>query len=171
MNRVRAFFLEEAAQCLSELRRPPAGVVPGDLARLHAAARRLRGSAQLARYAPVAAVAGPLERRLRQLARGEGAWNDDVAAEVARAIDTVVDAVQDVREGRTEQGASRNMTEQRQGQPDIPEVPIARLQYDRDAALARALDLRTPLEDAMATHGPVDAILDELFDLVRLGMK
>jgi chemotaxis protein histidine kinase CheA len=171
VSRVRAFFLEEAAQCLSELRHPPAGLVSGDLARLHAAARRLRGSARAARYGPVAAVAGPLERRLRQLARGEGAWNDDVAAEVARAIDTVEDAVQDVREGRTEQGASRNMTERGQRQADVPEVPIAQLQYDRGAALARALDLRTPLEDAMATHGPVDVILDELFDLVRLGMK
>ncbi len=51
------------------------------------------------------------------------------------------------------------------------EVDIGTLEYAPHPALERALELRTALEDALVTGAPVGPILDELFDLIRLGMK
>ncbi len=57
-------------------------------------------------------------------------------------------------------------------EPDpSPEVDIGTLEYAPGPALQRALDLRTALEDALVSDAPVGPILDELFDLIRLGMK
>lgn len=49
-------------------------------------------------------------------------------------------------------------------------VPIDALEYRGEAALGRALSLREPLEQAVAEGRP-EPILDELFDLIRLGAK
>jgi hypothetical protein len=51
------------------------------------------------------------------------------------------------------------------------EIPIDDLEYRGAAALQRALDLRTALEDGIVSGDPVGPILDEIFDLIRLGMK
>jgi hypothetical protein len=50
-------------------------------------------------------------------------------------------------------------------------VPIEDLEYRGRAALQRAESLRMPLEDAIIAGEPAGPILDELFDLIRLGTK
>jgi hypothetical protein len=59
--------------------------------------------------------------------------------------------------------------------PEAPasaaEVPIAKLEYSARDALARALEPRAALEDGIVVADPVGPILDELFDLVRLGLR
>jgi hypothetical protein len=52
---------------------------------------------------------------------------------------------------------------------DRDPVPIEALEYAPDAALERALELREPLEMAIVADDPAGPILDELFDLIRLG--
>lgn len=53
---------------------------------------------------------------------------------------------------------------------DAP-VPIQDLCYQGDAALRRALELRTVLENALQRGVGVQDVVDELFDLIRLGMQ
>ena len=50
-------------------------------------------------------------------------------------------------------------------------VPIEDLEYRGRAALRRAEALRIPLEDAIDAGDPPGPIIDELFDLIRLGTK
>ena len=45
------------------------------------------------------------------------------------------------------------------------------LEYRGPAALERALELRAAIEDAVVSQAPVGPLLDELFDLIRLGMR
>ena len=52
-----------------------------------------------------------------------------------------------------------------------PVVRIEEIEYDGRAALERALELRPALEDAIVSESPAGPILDELFDLIRLGME
>jgi HPt (histidine-containing phosphotransfer) domain-containing protein len=168
MSRVRAFFLEEAAECLETLRSARRG--PADPPRLYAAARRLRGNAQLARYRSLAELAGRVEARLKPLARGGESWGEQVAGDLAADLDELERSVQAVRAGRTHQDVRKDM-------PDDPEadsaaeVPIEELEYSAGDALARALELRAALEDGIVAGDPVGPILDELFDLVRLGLR
>jgi hypothetical protein len=170
MSRVRAFFLQEAAECLAVL--AAAGTPqPRDARRLHAAARRLRGSAQLARYGAVAAAAGGAERRLKPLAAGREGWSDAAAEAVAEAIAAAEAAVRAVREGTIQQDARTTMSTERQAEKRGTEISITELEYTREAALARALELRAALEDGIVAEDTVGPILDEIFDLIRLGMR
>ena len=50
-------------------------------------------------------------------------------------------------------------------------VPIERLEYRGPEALERAETLRLPLENALITGEAPGPIIDELFDLIRLGRK
>lgn len=50
-------------------------------------------------------------------------------------------------------------------------VPIESLEYQGDEALERAEALRLPLEDAIIAGEPPGPIIDELFDLIRLGRQ
>ena len=64
------------------------------------------------------------------------------------------------------------MDEQERDEPVTEQaVPIDTLEYHGHTALERAQTLRAPLEDAIAAGDPPGAILDELFDLIRLGTK
>ena len=139
MNRVRAFFVEEATECLGALRSALTSEVP-DRDALYAAARRLRGSAQVARFGGVAEEAEALERTLRDAASGP---LDGAVTGPESAGDEVVTGV----------------------------VPIDTLEYRGAAALEQAGSLRKPLEDAIIEGDPPGGILDELFDLIRLGTK
>lgn len=168
MSRVRAFFLEEAAQCLAVLARANEA---GNTASAYGAVRRLRGSAQLARYAQVAELAIPLEHRLRDIVRGLGSWTLASAHEVARGIDALERSVQAVRDGTIQQQVGRNMVDEQRLEGGPVEVAIRELEYSGSAALSRALEIRGPLEEAMAAGDPVDGILDELFDLIGLGLE
>lgn len=55
--------------------------------------------------------------------------------------------------------------------PPLAEVAIEDLEYRGEAALARALELRSMLEETLLEDAPLSPILDELFDLIRLGME
>jgi hypothetical protein len=50
------------------------------------------------------------------------------------------------------------------------EVPLHQLEHSGTDALQAALELRGPLEDGIVSGEPVGPILDEIFDLIRLGM-
>lgn len=63
------------------------------------------------------------------------------------------------------------MSTERQAREDGTEIAIEELEYTSEAALARALELRTPLEDGIVAEETVGPILDEIFDLIRLGMR
>jgi chemotaxis protein histidine kinase CheA len=174
MSRVRDFFLEEAEQSLAVLR--DEGLVEaGAAAPLHAAARRLRGNAQVARYGGVAALAYPIERRLKRLERGEEPWAHETRRILDEEVAALADAVQSVREGRVERESMRERAmEDPRENPDAgqePEVSVHDLEYRGVAALRRATDLRKPLEEALAESRDVAPILDELFDLIGLGME
>lgn len=170
MNRVRAFFLEEAAKCLTVLRSATqAG--DRDVGRMHAAARQLRGSAQMARFGPVAAAAGRLERRLKGLVAAHGRWTDAVRAAVAREVAVVEAVVGAVEQGRIRPDERMEQRMDRNQGAASAEVAIEDLEYRGSAALDRAMALRDALEDAIVGAEPVGPILDELFDLIRLGMS
>lgn len=173
MTRVRAFFLEEAEECLAAIRRGLEGPTaePGTV---YAAVRKLRGNAQVARFGRLAEEARSLEERLKPVARGKGSWNETLGARVARGVESLGRAVDAVREGRMEQDEREApMDEQTSNEPGGPDdaAPIETLEYRGREALEQAETLREPLEDAILTADPAGPILDELFDLIRLGTK
>ncbi|MFP4623935.1 MAG: Hpt domain-containing protein [Gemmatimonadota bacterium] len=205
MSRVRAFFVREADECLEEARdalragADSGGNRPPDRSTLHAALRRFRGSAQLARYGELAEAVRSLERRLHP-DTGEP-WVPGLASEVEAALDGLEDELDTIRAGRVQQDprmetgmddygqqpggledtgevGSTDGAEPAEGPgpvdgagPSVDVVPLARLEYSGEAALERALTLRTPLEDAVVAEEPVGPILDELFDLISLGLR
>ena len=171
MNRVRAYFVEEAAECLDALEREFSGGDP-DPDEVYRAVRQLRGSAQVARFGALADEARALEAALKPVARGEASWAG-LADRVRDGTDVLARGVDAVREGRMEQDEREPlMDEQEPNEPvGAQVVPIETLEYEGHAALERALTLREPLEDAIMAGDPPGAILDELFDLVRLGTK
>jgi HPt (histidine-containing phosphotransfer) domain-containing protein len=170
MSRGRAFFFQEAAGCLAELRSARGGD-GADHGRLHAAARRLRGSAQLARYGTVAAVAERLERQLKEQVEAGTAWDEAETAAFQAAVTAMAAAVQAAMDGTIPQDARTTMSTERQGGGEAVEIAIEELEYAPKAALERALELRAPLEDGIVTEDTVGPILDEIFDLIRLGMR
>jgi chemotaxis protein histidine kinase CheA len=170
MSRSRDLFLAEAAQCLAELDATP-GTDAEEGRRLHAAARRLRGSAQMARYSAVAQVAVRLERRSKRLADTGVPWSDTEAEAFRRDVEAANAAIRAVRAGTIPQDARITMAADRQGGGDATEIAIEELEYAPAAALKRALELRSPLEDGIVAEDAVGPILDEIFDLIRLGMR
>lgn len=175
MSTVRSFFLEEAGECLGELISYSA---PGrlDPRRAHAAARRLRGSAQLARYRVIAEQAWRLESRLKPLARrpAEGPTESAPSAlvdEVAALVASLERSVDGVRQGRIEREPRVEKEMDEAHEPAVVDVAIEELEYRGEAALARALELRSVLEESMIEDEPAGPILDELFDLIRMGME
>ena len=50
-------------------------------------------------------------------------------------------------------------------------MPIESLTYRGEAALRRALELRATLDTAVADDPEMRAVLDEVFDLIRLGIE
>lgn len=171
MSRARAFFVEEARECLATARAELAADIPSP-AGLHAAVRRLRGSAQLARFGQPAAVAGALEARLKPVARGQAGWTEELA-DTARAafdrLDALVDAIEAGRVPQDSRSDVRMDMQDRVGQEEW--VDVAELEYSGEAALDRALELREALENAIVAEEPTGSILDELFDLIRLGRR
>lgn len=176
MSRVRSFFLTEAGECLAELR----GQVESprlDMAALHRAARRFRGSAEMARFGVLAERSRELETRLRPYA--SGATPTEGPQELRDLVSAVVESLErgleEVREGKLVEDPrmEEGMPEQGggAGPNDQEVVPIEMLEYGGGAALERALSLREPLEDAIVSADPAGPILDELFDLIRLGSK
>ena len=173
MNRVRAFFIEEATECLEAARRELTAPTP-DAARLLSAARRLRGSAQLARFGGLAREAGVLEDRLRRQLKASGEQSDTGVSksEMGGTLAALEQSLRAVRLGEIEQDTEpENLMDGEAVAGSDGVVEIEELEYRGRAALDRALQLREALEDAVVTDQPVGPILDELFDLVRLGMR
>ena len=167
MTRVRAFFLEEATECLRIAREEMSREIP-DRWVVYRSIRRLRGSAQLARYGEVARRAAALESRTRPGDGGEE-WSAELAAAMAAELTVLDEAVETVRRGEVEPGeeTDRNM-EADANAGGV--VGIEELEYRGSAALERALELRPALEDTIIAEAPVGPLLDELFDLIRMGM-
>lgn len=168
MSAAVAFFLAEADDCLDALRRELSRE-RSDPATLYFAARRLRGSAQLARLGALADTAWDLEGRLRTVARGSGSWTPALEREVHTGFQVLVHRVDRVRTRGTEHMTESMMVEERRAGDEI--VPIETIEYDRRAALERALALRKPLEEALSSNKSPSPILEELFDLIRLAAK
>lgn len=188
MSRVRSFFLREADECLAAMG-AEVDAESMDVPAVYGAVRRFRGSAQMARFDGVARTAAALERRLRPYAAGgptrtsglepehpapseRDATLREVVREVLRSLRADVEAV---REGRLEEDprmeAGMEAGDERDG-PDGPEVvAIESLEYRGEAALERALELRSAVEAAVGPDAPAGPVLDELFDLIRLGAK
>lgn len=167
MSDSRAFFLQEAAECLEALR-ATLRLDPPDPSALHDAARRLRGSAQMARLKEVADLAWDLEGMLKPVVRGSAPWTPALREEARQGIQALAGGVEAVRS----HGGARPPREPpppAEGEGGV--VPVSRLEYAGRAALERALSLRPSLEEGLASEGGVGAILDELFDLIRLGLK
>lgn len=167
MNRVRAFFVEEADQCLDAIDAELSG--RPDPGALYRSIRLLRGSAQVARFGALAREAGSLESAVKPAARGERPWDEALERRVRQASVALAERVDAVREGRTEQD-EREPMEEKAHENGADTVPVETLEYRGEAALQRALALREPLEKAVSDGDP-GAVLDELFDLIRLGTK
>lgn len=167
MSRVRAFFLEEASECLGAARREMQCERP-ERAAVYRAVRRLRGNAQLARLDAVAAPAARLEARVRPREDDRG-WPAQLAEEAESALGRLEATIEAVRAGvitgDTEAGQTMDGEARVEG-----ELGMEELEYRGRAALERALELRRDIEDAIVSETPVGPILEELFDLVRLGM-
>ena len=172
MSRVRAFFVEEATECLGAMRAELAAAAP-HTGVLHAAARQLRGSAQMARFGQLTDAAWSLEQALKAAARGDRPWDEALQRRVADEVDALARGVEAVRAGRMEPDEKESgMDEQASTTTHDPDAaPIERFEYRGAAALERARTLRAPLEAAIEGGEPAGPILDELFDLIRLGTK
>lgn len=187
MSRVRSFFLREADECLAAMG-AEVDAESMDVPALYGAVRRFRGSAQMARFDGVARTAAALERRLRPYAAGDpartagsapdgqsGPASDaalrGVVREVLRSLRAEMEAV---RQGRMEEDprmeAGMEEREEQDGR-EAEVVPIETLEYRGEAALERALELRSAIEAAVGPDASVGPVLDELFDLIRLGAK
>jgi HPt (histidine-containing phosphotransfer) domain-containing protein len=172
MSRVRVFFIDEATECLAALEDELSGRKP-DPTELHRAIRRLRGSAQVARFGALAREARSLEESLKPVADRGSPLGDGLARRVRDVIPSLARAVDAVREGRMEPDEREPlMDEQEHTEMATDEVvAIDELEYQGPAALERARALRDPLEETIMAGDPPGAILDELFDLIRLGTK
>jgi chemotaxis protein histidine kinase CheA len=169
MSRVRSFFIREATDSLETLREELVRETP-DLRRSHAAARLLRGSAQMARFGALARQAEVLEGALRSASRGAAEWTAEGAASARRQLGAIEGAVEAVRTGRTEADSRTEAAMDGQQGGGAGVVPIEEMEYGGRRALERALEMRGALEDAIVAEEPVGPLLEELFDLIRLGM-
>ncbi|MGH7483149.1 MAG: Hpt domain-containing protein, partial [Longimicrobiales bacterium] len=92
---MRDFFEQEAREYLERLDRiAAADGVPPEPADLYAAARGLRGSAQMAREGRVQEVAATLEGAASSLQNGELAWSEDLRDRLRRTVDDLRHLVQ-----------------------------------------------------------------------------
>lgn len=169
MNATRAFFIEEATECLGAARSELERAAP-DPAALHRAVRRLRGTAQVARLTGIATRAASLEERLRDATGSTSGWSPDLGASAARSLLWLESALERVISGDTEHGNQGGEEMDREVRAEGG-VDIEELAYRGGAALERAVKLRPAIEEATTTAVPLDPLLDELFDLIRLGMK
>lgn len=167
MNATRAFFMEEATECLEAARSALERDDP-DPAALHRAIRRLRGAAQVSRMTGIASTATSLEERLRSATASAGGLSADLGAAAARSLGRLESALERVRSGETEpeNRGDGQMDGEVEGGVDIEE-----LEYRGQAALERAMQLRPAIEGATSTDAALAPLLAELFDLIRLGMK
>jgi chemotaxis protein histidine kinase CheA len=170
VTRVRAFFLEEATACLATLTDASASDAAGVRA-LHDAARRLRGNAQVARYREVTDVVRPLEQRLKRVLMGLERWTPEAAEWVAVEAAAVARVIDEVREGRIERETRMEDAMEDSHDTAEAETAIEELEYRGQAALERAAQLHEPLVDAIVSDEAAGPLLDELFDLIRLGME
>lgn len=181
MSRVRSFFLSEAERWMAELR-AHAGESPLDIDGSYRAIRRFRGNAQMARFGGLATTARRLEARLRPYmgsgqVPNEATLRDEIRA-VLQSLEQGVDAVRNgrleadpkVEAGMNEQGRNEQGMENR-GTKGRGVVSADSLEYRGAGALERALSLREALENAIVEERQTGPILDELFDLIRLGTR
>lgn len=168
MSRVRDFFVDEAGECLRAARTELARQAP-DRSVVYRAVRRLRGSAQLARFAPIEGEAAALESSLRPEPGAVG-FPAELRGAAGAGLDRLEAALARVRSGAMNPGDGSETTMEADGRADGV-VGMEELEYRGRAALERAIELRAAIEDAVVGQAPVGPLLDELFDLIRLGMR
>jgi hypothetical protein len=100
-----------------------------------------------------------------------GRWGATEAAAFREGVTAVAAAVQAAMDGTIPKDARTTMSTESQGGGEAVEIAIEELEYAPKAALERALELRAPLEDGIVAEDTVGPILDEIFDLIRLGMR
>lgn len=168
MSRARAFFIEEATECLRTARSELARAAPERVV-VYRAVRRLRGSALLARFASLTRDAGALEALLRP-GRGADGWPESLVERVRTGLDALELDLARVRAGELNPQEETKAPMDGEVRRTEGVVRIEELEYRGRAALERAAELRDAIEDAVVSEAPVGPILDELFDLIRLGM-
>ena len=109
---------------------------------------------------------------VKAAAHGERPWDAELTDRVRDGTRSLARGVDAVREGRLQQDEREPPMEEQEREETVGEVvAIETLEYRGAAALERARALREPLEDVILEGDPPGAILDELFDLIRLGEK
>lgn len=158
MASVLDFFREEAGSCLAGMRQAVAAANAGELdaAALHAHARRLRGSAQLAKQAEIQALAGEVEATTRALAAGDAAWDRATAGAISAALDRLEPMVAGARAPETDD--------------DIYEPKVDDAMHgDTQALFEKATRLTNELQSAADEHAA--EVRDELREtLTSLGV-
>ncbi len=111
MSRVLEFFREEARSCLAGLEAAlQDDAVDGEA--LHRHARRLRGSAQMARQTEIQALAGEVEAAARALAAGERPYDATTQETLAVALNRLGTMVAEAKDpGESEEATEREGTQ------------------------------------------------------------
>lgn len=141
MPSVLDFFREEAGGCLAGMREAVAAANAGqlDAAALHAHARRLRGSAQLAKQTRIQALAAEVEATTRALAAGDMPWDRTAAGAIAAALDRLEPMVAEARHADSED--------------DINEPKVGDAMHgDTQTLFERATRLTSELQSAADEH-------------------
>lgn len=193
-ERLNEYFTQEAGEYLDQLARLLREEGAPDPQALLRLARGVRGSAQMAGAETIAAVAERLEDAARSVASNVVVWSEEVrglAADTVRDIQILIRALN--RWGPDEEARVRSaMDRWHELEPEEvvaveslfyddagphvlsePEVvPIESLLLRGPAALREALRLRPALEQlAVGAGSEARELVDELFDLVRLGAE
>lgn len=194
-ERLNEYFTQEAGEYLDQLAAllsDPGIPEPQQLLRL---AHGVRGSAQMAGAETIAGVAERLEDAARSVVSNNVIWSEEVrrlAADTVRDLQILIRALN--RWGPSEEARVRTAIDRWHELEPEDAVPIESLFYDDDGphvlsagdgedavvpveslllrgdeALREALRLRPELERALA-GSEARELLEELFDLVRLGM-
>lgn len=124
----------------------------------------------MARFGSLAERAAALEGTLRAVARGDTPWTAEAGRSARRDVAALAGMVAAVRSGGLEADSTKEAAMGGE-RADTDVVPIEELEYEGQRALERALELRGALEDAIVAEEPVGPLLEELFGLVRLGMR
>jgi hypothetical protein len=182
MTTLRQYFAVEAVRCVREM---DAVLRRGDddmALQLHEAARGLRGVAQMAREEVVQRAAASFEAAMLDIT-GDGMPGDDVVREARATVDDLARLVGGVE--RPEQLASgivARWSRAAAGPSVAPPgagaegtgadvVDVRDLCFSGERALRAALELRAVLELAVEHQPDARDAVDEVFDLIRLGLK
>lgn len=184
-ERLAKYLAHEAGDYLERMSRLLAASGIPDRNELLRLARGVHGSARLAGVAAVVESAARLEQVVGRVADPDAPWPAPVRARCLHAIAEVERVLASAEpppvliSALFHDDAGPHVVAEPSGPrgntaaKPAPDVPVEQLMYDREAALARAAALETPLKAAIrARHSSAaESLLGELFDLVRLARQ